>query len=27
MEYGKYGDQVVKLRNDAEERLLVAGIR
>jgi acyl-CoA dehydrogenase len=27
MEYGKYGDQVVKLRHDAEEKLLVAGIR
>jgi len=27
MEYGKYGDQVVKLRNEAEDRLLVAGIR
>jgi acyl-CoA dehydrogenase len=27
MEYGKYGDQVVKLRHEAEERLLVAGIR
>jgi acyl-CoA dehydrogenase len=27
MEYGKYGDAVVKLRHDAEEKLLVAGIR
>ena len=27
MEYGKYGDSVVKLRNEAEERLQVAGIR
>ena len=27
MEYGKYGDAVVKLRNEAEEKLLVAGIR
>jgi acyl-CoA dehydrogenase len=27
MEYGKYGDSVVRLRNEAEEKLLVAGIR
>ena len=27
MEYGKYGDSVVKLRHEAEEKLLVAGIR
>ena len=27
MEYGKYGDAVVKLRNEYEDRLLVAGIR
>jgi acyl-CoA dehydrogenase len=27
MEYGKYGDSVVRLRNEAEERLHVAGIR
>jgi acyl-CoA dehydrogenase len=27
MEYGKYGDAVVKLRHETEEKLLVAGIR
>jgi len=27
MEYGKYGDAVVRLRTEAEEKLLVAGIR
>jgi acyl-CoA dehydrogenase len=27
MEYGKYGDSVVRLRNEADEKLLVAGIR
>ena len=27
MEYGKHGGEVVKLRHDAEEKLLVAGIR
>ena len=27
MEFAKYGDAVVKLRNEAEEKLLVAGIR